>query len=90
MYPAGGTRSHQHFQAADLVSAFVYNAGLRVTAVPTIAAAAMVLSSVSVIGNALRLRTQHSLSGRQIPRHVPGSGSSVLVEPPGGTRGKVT
>jgi hypothetical protein len=30
------------------------------------------------------------LSGRQIPEHVPGSGSSVLAEPPGGTRGKVT
>jgi hypothetical protein len=31
-----------------------------------------------------------ALSGRQIPEHVPGSGSSVLAEPPGGTRGKVT
>jgi hypothetical protein len=29
-------------------------------------------------------------SGRQIPGHVPGSGWSVLAEPPGGTRGKVT
>jgi hypothetical protein len=31
-----------------------------------------------------------ALSGRQIPEHVYGSGSSVLAEPPGGTRGKVT
>ena len=35
-------------------------------------------------------KTGVGLSGRQIPEHVPGSGSSVLDEPPGGTRGKVT
>jgi len=29
-------------------------------------------------------------SGPQIPGHVPGSGWSILGEPPGGTRGKVT